>query len=180
MKSYLILTAVGPDRPGLVDQVSAYLSERNFNIESSRMAALGGEFAIILLASGEEAEVEALLKDHSALASSSGLQVQARAASAPEPRAMPASLPYRLRVTSMDHPGIVRQVSRALHQRQINIESLDARVSPAPVSGVPVFNLEATLSVPASLKLRELRRELEDLADELNLDLELESEERTP
>ena len=60
MLAYIVLTAIGPDRPGLVDEISSFLAARKINIEDSRMAVLGGEFAIIMLASGETGTVDLL------------------------------------------------------------------------------------------------------------------------
>ena len=45
-KSYLVLTALGPDRPGLVNEISAMVLAAGANLEDSRMAILGGEFAL--------------------------------------------------------------------------------------------------------------------------------------
>ena len=50
-RRYVVLTAVGPDRPGLVNQLSSLIREAGASIEDSRMAILGGEFAMILLVS---------------------------------------------------------------------------------------------------------------------------------
>ncbi len=48
-KSYLVLTAVGPDRPGLVSEISSLVLAAGANLEDSRMAILGGEFALLVL-----------------------------------------------------------------------------------------------------------------------------------
>jgi len=176
MKSYIILTAAGRDRPGLVDEVSAYLDERGMNIESSRMAVLGGEFAMIVLASGEQAEADRLASDPAALASATGLTVTAKKTSPPAERKAPASLPYRISAAGMDHQGIVHEISRLLHQHQVNIESMDTNVAPAPVSGAPIFSMHGAVSVPAEVKARKLREKLEELGEELNVDVEFEPE----
>ena len=33
MSSYIVLTAVGADRPGLVDEISSFMAARKINIE---------------------------------------------------------------------------------------------------------------------------------------------------
>ena len=48
-RGYVVLTAVGPDRPGLVNALASLIRDAGANIEDSRMAILGGEFAVILL-----------------------------------------------------------------------------------------------------------------------------------
>ncbi|HHH30681.1 MAG TPA: glycine cleavage system protein R, partial [Polyangiaceae bacterium] len=56
-KQLEVITAVGSDRPGLVSALSRLIHEANANLEDSRMAVLGGEFAIVVLYSGDEAAV---------------------------------------------------------------------------------------------------------------------------
>jgi len=171
MKTYAVLTGVGPDRPGLVDEVSAYLAEREINLEESRMAVLGGEFALILLASGAEAAIADLRKNLSQLGRATGLEFSLKPTRPPSERPAGPALPYRLLAQSLDHPGIVHEITRALHARGVNIESLETHVRPAPVSGAPVFELEARVSVPAETKATRLRAELLEVADQFNLDI---------
>lgn len=178
MKSYFLLTAVGRDRPGLVDEVSEVLAERGLNIETSRMALLGGEFAILLLGSGDEEAVRRLAGDPSPLGRTTGLEASVRPTSAPEARAGADAVPFRLATAGMDHPGIVHDIAKVLHGFQVNIGSLDTWVEPAPVSGTPVFTMEANLLVPVAVKVRELRSALERLGDDLNMDIELAPRER--
>ena len=51
MKRNLVLTLTGPDRIGIVDRVTGLLLDRGGNVETSRMARLGGEFAVLMLVS---------------------------------------------------------------------------------------------------------------------------------
>jgi predicted amino acid-binding ACT domain protein len=51
MDHHAVLTAIGADRPGLVDEVSAYVLERGGNLEDSRMLNLHGQFAMMMLVS---------------------------------------------------------------------------------------------------------------------------------
>lgn len=171
MTAHLILTAVGSDRPGLVDEVSEYLAKRRLNIETSRMALLGGEFAMILLASGDDEEVARIVADSSPLARHTGLDVSVKRTAGPGRHGV-ESVPYTISTTGMDHPGIVHEIARVLHRFQVSIEALDSRVTRAPVSGTPLFNMEATLAVPATVRVRELREALADLSDRLNMDIE--------
>lgn len=174
MKAYLIMTAIGPDRPGLVDEVSEFLAERDLNIESSRMAVLGGEFAMILLASGDSDGIEAVSGDRGVLAEKTGLQIHIRPTQPPERREAPASMPFSLSASGMDHQGLVHEISKVMHDFSVNIESMDTWVEAAPVSGTPIFSMEALVSVPASVRIRRLKRALEELGDELNMDIEFE------
>ena len=52
MRSYLVLSALGPDRPGLVALIADHVTRSGGNVEESRMAVLGGEFGVMMLVSG--------------------------------------------------------------------------------------------------------------------------------
>ena len=70
-KTFLVISAVGADHPGLVNDLSRSILEYGCNIEDSRMTVLGGEFAAILLVEGKWntlAKVENALPELAALA----------------------------------------------------------------------------------------------------------------
>ena len=52
-KDHVILTAIGPDQVGLVEKISEFISRRGCNIDDSKMAVFCGEFAVIILISGD-------------------------------------------------------------------------------------------------------------------------------
>jgi glycine cleavage system regulatory protein len=59
MTSHIVLTTIGDDRPGLVDEVSRYVFERGGNVEDSRMVNLHGQFVIMMLA-GHGVNIESM------------------------------------------------------------------------------------------------------------------------
>jgi glycine cleavage system transcriptional repressor len=175
MSSYIVLTAVGPDRPGLVDEISAFLAKKVINIEDSRMAILGGEFAVILLASGDDAVIKGMEKDLKSLGKDTGLTISTRPTISPNKRKVVPSIPHKLHATSMDHPGIIHEITRILHNHVINIESMETHVSHAPITAAPIFTMHCRLSIPVDEKLSVVKKELEQLGDRLNIDIELEA-----
>lgn len=171
-KRYLVLTAVGPDRPGLVDAISEYVFARGGNVESTRAAALGGEFAIIMWVSADAKGARIVEDEIGTLTDTAGLSCTAKSAAAPN--ALPAPvMPYDLTVHAMDHPGIVRAVTHELAKTGVNIESLDTHVESAPHTGTAFFNFHARLNVPSELNLPHLRGELEALGNRFNVDVQL-------
>ncbi len=171
-KTYLVLTAVGPDRSGLVSEISAAIHGAGANLEDSRMAILGGEFALLVLVSGSEAAASAVERASGPLGEKLGLRVLSKRTGRGEPKHY---LPYRISVTGFDRPGIVSRVTEVLARRGVNVASLESRLEYAPLSGTPMFVLEAELQIPSAVALAELRRELSLQCDEENLDLLLES-----
>jgi len=170
MKIYRILLSIGKDRPGIVNDVSTVLFECGANIEDSRMAAMGGCFAIMTLFSCTTGQLEDV---RSGLASLGEAGLQCSIHEAQDPAAQPheASVPLKMEILSMDHPGIVKEVVRVLHEHRVNIESLDTRLQRAPLSGAPLFDLNLEASVPADASIPGIKEELLGMAAELNLDL---------
>src|SRR5215831_10117581 len=99
---YLVLSALGPDRPGLVAEVTDYLTERGVNIEDSRMAVLGGDFGIILLVSGGADRIAAVEADHEALSDQTGLSVMLRRTKSPEEHRRAAVIPCVVTAEAID------------------------------------------------------------------------------
>lgn len=170
MKVYRILLAVGKDRPGIVDSVSTFLFERGANIEDSRMAVMGGYFSIMTLFSCRPEASEAIKKDLNTL-ETQGLQVTLN--DAEDPAAIPEApaLPLYIDIRAMDHPGIVRKVVHILHRFDVNILSLNTKVTRAPLSGTDLFDLNIEAAVPAEKRIAEIKEALSQLAAEIDLDL---------
>lgn len=166
----VVLTAVGPDRIGLVEEISEFLLKRQCNIEDSKMAVFCGEFALILLVSGSPDSLSQLTAHHEELTSQTGLKVWVR-----KTGELPVqdSARYRLHAACMDHPGVVYELSRILSGFGINIESMETGTYLAPVSGTPMFLLDSTISVPAQIDLEQLRAQLNHIEREQNIDLTL-------
>ena len=171
--THAILTAIGADRSGLVDEVSSFIFDRGGNIEDSRMVNLRGQFAIMLLVGGEADVAERLRRDKGLLEEKSGLQVDVRVAAQPPKAGAAQAMPFRFVATAVDRAGIVHQVSHLLREMNVNIESLETRLTAAPYTGAPVFEIEADLSVPRSTSVSGLRQRLAAMCDEMNIDWEL-------
>lgn len=170
-KDHLILTAVGPDQVGLVEKISEFISRHACNIEDSKMAVFCGEFAVIMLISGEGAALVKVARDYREIEAETGLSI---AIKTPSARMAPQSfLPYKLTASCMDHPGIVYHISGVLSSLGINIESMETKTYAAPVSGTPIFQLEATLAVPASTNINQLRARFNEIQRDENIDIEL-------
>ena len=170
-KDHLILTAIGPDRVGLIESIAEFISTHGCNIEDSKMAAFCGEFAIILLISGDETSLNEIARKCSETGSEIGLNITAKK---PSPgRSSENFILYKLVAACMDHPGIVHKISSALSDLAINIQAMETKTYAAPMSGAPLFQLEAELAVPIRTNISQLRERLTVVQREENIDIEI-------
>jgi glycine cleavage system transcriptional repressor len=172
MTEQAVLSAIGEDRPGLVEEVSEFVFARGGTIGDSRMANLRGQFAIMMLVAGTAEVLEKLRRDLGALESQARVRVELiDAPTSDEHR--PARVPYRLTGRALDQPGLVHVVAALLRSLDVNIESMDTTLEAAPVTGAPVFAMDLVLAVPVEASLRTLRTELDEVCDPLNIDWQL-------
>lgn len=172
MSVHLITTIICPDRPGIVERLTQIAHRHGANWEQSRMARLQGDFAGIVALSVPEARVSDLEAALRALddAETTVTVRRTRALSADRPS---ASVPYALVLSGADHLGIVHEVARSLAEAGVNVEQLETEVVPAPITGAPLFRMEALLLAPPAMTLARLRARLGALADELGVDLDV-------
>jgi glycine cleavage system regulatory protein len=166
----LVLTVIGRDRPGLVESIAEIVARYEANWIESQMSHLAGHFAGLLRVDVARSEADALISSLEAL-STSGLRVQVEATDASPQNATKRHL--ELELVGQDRPGIVREISRALAARDINVEELETWCSSAPMSGEMLFHARAALRLPGDDALDELRNALEKLGDELMIDVTL-------
>lgn len=169
MSTYLVLTIIGDDKPGLVEMLADTIARHSGNWLESNMSHLAGKFAGILRVSVADSHADALLQDLQKLSSVLKLVVEkVRLSDAP---ARQRSL--RLTLVGNDRPGIIKEISRALALQHVNVEELATQCTTAPMSGEPLFNAQAELKVPADLDIHALQRQLEQLADDLIVEISL-------
>lgn len=168
MSSLIVISALGSDRPGIVEALSGAVLARDGNILDSRMTVLGGEFAVLMLVSGEEDALAQLENDRASLEQALNLTITLKRTALPGTRAR--ALPYRVEVVALDHPGIVHDIANFFSTRSINIDDLSTGTYAAPHTGSPMFSLHMTLSVPAEQSVGKLRETFLDFCEQRNLD----------
>lgn len=172
-KRFRVVTAIGSDRPGLVSRISSAIREAGANIEDSRMAVLGGEFALMVLLSGS---AEVLKKaDQQVNETAEQLELSVVFKDTSGHKQATGQLHYRLQVTGLDQPGIVHGVCSVLALHNINVAALDTDVVHAPLTGTPTFLLNAEIEVPPNVSMSKLRASLGETCDQLQVDFTLES-----
>ena len=162
----LILTVVGPDRPGLVRALAEAVAARSGSWLESRMARLAGQFAGIVLVEAPDS----LLDDLHAL-ESQGLRITVQNATS-GPAVATGNLRLALEVVGNDRPGIVRDISQVLAASGVNIEELTTGVVSGSFSGETLFRVMAVLRAPDMAAMDAVRAGLELLGNELMVDIQ--------
>ena len=171
METSYVITFIGDDRPGLVEQVSSVIENNRGNWHESRLSQLGGKFAGLVLVSLPANSGEALEADLKAL-SSSGLSVRVTPTGAAISHGDCREI--TLTVIGPDRLGIVKEISHALAHRQINVVDMDSHVSSAPMSAEMIFHARIDAQIPRDTDMDDLHDSLEEIANHMTLEIDLE------
>jgi glycine cleavage system transcriptional repressor len=169
-----VISAVGPDRPGLVGELTGHLHAAGANLLDSRMVNLRGQFALVLLMECPQSVAAVVSQSLPAAAEEMGLRLSLSPHALPKGAEGAHGIPMRLKTYSLDQPGIVHRVTHLLQSHGVNIEELTTRQESAAFAGTPLFLMEMRMIVPPAVAVRKLRAELESLCDGLNCDVDLE------
>lgn len=175
-QNYLVISALGKDRSGIVDEFSKAILDIGCNITDSRMTVLGGEFAILLMVEGNWNTLGRLEAAIPALEQQLDLTIIVKRTEGRD-RSDP-SLPYVVDVVSLDHPGIVHQLANFFSKRKINIEDMATTSYAAPHTGTVMFSVHMTVGIPADIHIASLRDDFMEFCDAINLDAIIEPAQR--
>ena len=164
----LILTVIGPDRPGLVRALARAVADNGGNWLESRMARLAGQFAGIVRVEAPDSILPALRA-----LESEGLQV---AVTSGATGADTAGMTLIVEVVGHDRPGIVRDVAQVLAAHGGNIEELTTDAASGSFSGETMFRATARVRVPDADAEAAIRAGLEHLGNEMMVDIRPASE----
>ncbi len=170
MITSLVVTIVGPDRPGLVSAISDKAAEFGANWADSLMANLAGQFAGILLLQVPSRNADMLVAALESLRSAT-MHIAVARGGAPAPGKPTRRI--KLELIGQDRPGIIHSISSELAKHGVSIEKLQTRIASGAMSGEQMFHMDAALSVPTALTDDNLRTALESLANELMVDISL-------
>lgn len=167
MQIPLVMTIIGPDRPGLVELLASLVAQHGGNWLESRMSHLGGHFAGILSIHVPSEKEQSLVN---ALKNIDPRELTVVVHAGKDLAEKPDETLAQLEIVGHDRPGIVKQIAHALSQHGVNVEELHTECESAPMSGETLFKAKATLHIPASCKTSELRERLEKIAQDLMVD----------
>ena len=156
----LAITVIGPDRTGIIADVSAALAAVGANLSDSTMTRLRGHFAMTLICTGPSAEDvgKALEPLTDLVATVRTVEQEADGAAGGEP--------YLVSVHGADRLGIVAAVTRVVAAAGGNITDLTTRLTG------PLYVLIAEVDLPPAAA-DDLAVRLAEAADQLGVDVSL-------
>ena len=167
-RMHVAVTAVGLDRPGIVAAVSRILYDVGGNIEDSRMAILGGHFAMVLIVAlpdgADQKELERALAEP---AGALDLITTVRPVAEAAPLHADGS-PYVVSVYGADKPGIVWHISEALAAAGVNISDLATHVVG---DQEPVYVMILEVDLPPGADAEAIGMSLKVIGEELGVDV---------
>ena len=167
----IVLTVVADDQPGIVEDLSDALATHGGNWTESSMMTLAGKFAGILLAEVPEDRAASFLQVLDSL-EAGGMQIIAtRSDQSARPE---GAREFTIELVGQDHPGIVHDITEVLARLGINVQELETTVQSASMSGESLFIAHARIMVPQEVSAERLRDEMEEVANELMVDIDLE------
>lgn len=172
MNKHIVFTLTGHDRVGLVQEIMNIMVRHGGNVETSRMARLGGEFAMLALVDLEEKDLAGFEADLGKLRDE-GFQIALTHTQSDHAKKFAGWLPYQIEVIGADHEGIIYEIARHLAGLGINIEDVETTTTPAPMSGTPLFKMETTFLVPPQLPVSQWSESLEEIGDQLNVTIKV-------
>ena len=163
---HLIIKGIGPDKPGIVSNISGIITSNNGNIEESRMIRLGSEFSIIIMISLPEDSYKKLSED---LETIEGIKFYLTNTSK-----LPThnNSSHAMRLKGGDNEGIVHYISDKLTSMGINILEIITDTENAPITGATVFSMIVKINLDDS-QVDELSDKLDAIQAKLGLDITL-------
>jgi len=162
--NHLVISCIGPDKSGLVDQLSKIINDHQGNWQVSSLHHLSGFFAGVIEVAVSEAQCTPLVNS---LKNISGLSCQVEVA---EQDSGTITTDVVLELTANDRAGIVQDVASVIHQQGGNLIKLISSQASAPHTGQLMFNAKVQVAINQN-NVDELIDALEHIADDLMVDI---------
>tara|TARA_B100001750_G_scaffold217700_1_gene203248 strand:- start:339 stop:839 length:501 start_codon:yes stop_codon:yes gene_type:complete len=162
----ILITAIGTDRPGLVNKITSAINYNNGNIDNSKMIKINNQFAIIIDFS-LSGEIESILSE---LKKIKDLEFSYK-------KIKTDNLNNRIAKTYLmkgaDDQGIINTISEYFKNKKVNIIEIDTFIELAPITGAPLFNMKISIDSNNESDLNQMTKEISEISKNLNLDITL-------
>jgi glycine cleavage system transcriptional repressor len=171
MTHHVIISAVGANITGIVAQISREIYACGCNFEDSRMMFLGTHFSLMILVTGEQADMyEKLHQACHRLREEQDLSVTVfRRDAAEDETGLPKRPDYEIRVKGRDRIGIVYRTSQLLAALGINIVEMETSVDSSETDNdCAGFSMRILAAIPPELDVEKIRRKLDALTEDFS------------
>lgn len=176
-QEYLVVNAVGPDRPGIVSDLTKLVVNQGGNVGESIASRLGAHFGLMMLISVPKSKSMEL---QDAVKGMADMSTTCYTTTNPDAVEVKPRVGYKgfFYLSGADNPGIVHKVTNILAKHRLNIDELKTfEDDSVPYGGVTLFQMSGTCTSPAPLangfSPAAIRDELESLGDSMNCEITL-------
>jgi glycine cleavage system transcriptional repressor len=168
MPNYALLTASGPDRPGIVAGITGVLLDSDCNIEDSQMSRLGPDFACMLMLRLPEGMVsEQLAEQLNQTASSFELRFHIRDLRPEDASETQSTSPrHVIHVYGADRKGIIHRITKRLAEDSVNIANLHTEVIHHET---PLYVMMIEVEIPSYVDAGQLQDDLSAIGKEIEV-----------
>ncbi len=163
---HLVITALGVDRPGIVNTITRHVSSCGCNIEDSRLAMLGDEFTFIMLLSGSWNAITLIESTLPLKGAELELLIVMKRTNARLRPPMPDTAFIQVEVA--DSPHTIERFTDLIDKHQMNVAELVSRIIPAQRELPPTLYIQMTAHCPTRTSGTTFEQAFNALCQELN------------
>ena len=168
----VIISVLGPDKPGILAAISKSLFSQNCNVENVSQTSLQSEFAGIFIISKPKELSTDKIKSHlnKALAPLE-LHVHVKDLELKDKDSIPPTEPFIITTGGPDRKGLVAEITAMIASYGVNISNLQAvfKGGEDPQDNIMIYEVD----VPADVDQQTLCGDLRGTADRLGLDISI-------
>lgn len=168
MDNFLVITALGKNGSGNLDQLVRSIKDCGCNINESRLSVMGSETAIFMQLSGPW---DAIAKIEDTLPKlGKRLDIKITSNRTTQGNIRDNLMPYAIDVVAIDHIGIVYEIVNFIHENKISIQDMSTNTYRIDNSATTMFSMHMVINIPANTSISSIRGDFMDFCDRLNLD----------
>ncbi|QIZ84598.1 glycine cleavage system protein R [Bermanella marisrubri] len=168
MSTFLIISIMTDDRPGIVDTLSGIVKQHSGNWLESRMSQLSGKFAGIVKVQISKQTADELSTALAELKQQGWIiNVEQQ-----DTENETAKANAKLSIVGNDRPGIVKDVAQVLASHAVNVLELNTAFESAAMSAEALFKTKAKVYIPQDKDFQDVADALEQLSNDLMVEIQ--------
>ena len=168
----VIISVLGPDKPGILAAISKSLFSKHCNVENVSQTSLQSEFAgIFIISKPKELSTEEIQSHLNEALEPLDLHVHAKDLEAKDKDTVPPTEPFVITTGGPDRMGLVAEITATIASYGVNISNLQAvfKGGEDPKDNIMIYEVD----VPINVDQQSLCKDLRDTADRLGLDISI-------